>query len=205
MAALRKVVGAARAHAHGVESAGTEQWWDEVLAGEVAARHPIYGDDLKVKLTDGKLVLSGEVPSKRDRDQLVREARARIGSGLHEYDVSGLKIRPRDEKPGLLEQSMVAAYGHRDTADLARKYFLEHSRSRPMRADILDGRSNLDASLPSEVVDQARKQLELGRTLLVVGVDETEAFRARALLEEDTQSSWTVAAPPHVIANGRSR
>lgn len=182
----------------------TEGWWKEVLAGEVAARHPIHGDELKAKLTDGRLVLSGEVPSPRDRDQLVREARARVGNGLHELDVSGIKIRPRHEKPGVLAQTLVAAYDHRDTAQLALTFVIEHSRNRPKHTQVIDRAQGIRAVLPPELIDDARKQLERGRTLLLVEVDETEAFRSRALLEEDTRSVWTMSAPPHAIDNGRA-
>jgi len=46
----------------------------------------------------------------------------------------------------------------------------------------------------------ARKALDSGQALLILTVDETEAFRVRELLEEDTRSEWTVAAPPHLSA-----
>lgn len=177
-----------------------ERWWKDVLEGEPAARHPVHGDDIKVKLTNGRLALSGEVPSKREHDQLVREARARIGNGLHEFDFSGLKIRPKDEKPGLLAQTLVAAYGHRDTADIALRFVLEHSRSKPLRTQILDEGPKLTAALPDELIEDAKRQLDRGRILLVLDVDETDAFRVRALLE-DTRSTWTVAAPPRLIGS----
>lgn len=171
-----------------------------MLAGDVAARHPIHGDELKVKLDDGRLVLWGEVASKRDRDQLVHEARERIGSGVHEYDVKGLKVRPKEERTGLLSQTMVAAYSHRDTAEVALRFFLEHSRTEPIRAVVVHRKDQLEAELPPQLVDDAAKQLERGQFLVAVEVDETEAFRARALLEEDTQSTWTIAAPPRAFA-----
>ena len=174
-----------------------------MLAGEANARHPIYGDDLRVKLTDGKLVLSGEVPTRRDRDQLVRKARARIGNGIHQLDVSGLKTKPRKERPGVLYQTLLAAFDHPDTADLVLGYMLEHSGTKPMLAQVVDRHTRLDDVLPAELVDKAGEQLKRGRTLIAVEVDETEAFRARQLLEEDTRSLWTLAAPPHVMPAGR--
>lgn len=161
----------------------------------------MHGDDLKVKLTDGRLALSGQVPSKREHDQLVQEARARIGSGLHEYDVSGLKIRPKREQPGLLAQTLVAAYAHRDTADLALRFVLEHSRPQPLRTQILEEGSDASEALPHELIEDAKKQLDRGQILLALDVDETDAFRVRALLE-DSRSTWTVAAPPRLAKSG---
>lgn len=180
-----------------------ERWWTDVLAGEAAARHPVHGDDVKVKLTDGRLELWGEVPSKRDHDQLVHEARARIGSGLHEFDASRLRVRSNGEKSGLLAQTLLAAYARRDTAELALKFLLEHSHSKPLRAQIIDKLSSLTDALPRELIDGAKKHVDGGQTLVAVDVDETEAFRVRALLEEDTPSTWTVAAPPRLIHTGR--
>ena len=184
----------------GTHAPDTDGWWKQVLAGAVATTHPVHGDELKVKLTEGRLVLWGEVPSKRDRDQLVREARERIGNGLHEYDAKGLRIRPKDEKRGLLGQTIAAAYSHRDTAELALQFFLEHTGNKPIRAKLVDRDAKLEDEVPFELVDDARKQLGRGLTLLVVEVDETEAFRARSLLEEDTRSVWTSAAPPRALA-----
>jgi hypothetical protein len=191
-----------RRQARAAESAGTATWWKEVLAGEVAARHPIHGDELKVKLRDGRLVLAGEVQSRAERDQLVREARSRIGHGLHELDVSGLKIRPKNEKAGVLGQTIVAAYDHPDTAELALTFVMEHTRSKPLRATVVRSGAKLVGLLPPELVSDAQRELDRGHTLLVVEVDETEAYRVRALLEEDTRSTWTVAAPPHIIGSG---
>lgn len=173
-----------------------------MLAGETSARHPIHGDELKVRFTDGKLVLAGEVPSKRDRDELVREARARIGNGLTEYDAGALKIRPRGERGGILSQTLLAAFEHRDVAELGLKFLLEHARSKPLRAQVIDRQADLNRVLPAELIEEAKKQLERGRTLVMVDVDETEAFRARSLLEEDTRSRWTIAAPPRVMSKG---
>ena len=170
-----------------------------MLAGAVDTTHPIHGDALKVKLAEGRLVLSGEVASERDRDQLLREARERVGNGLQEYDVKGLRVRPKDEKRGVLRQTIAAAYRHRDTAELARDFFLEHTGTKPIRAAIVDGHAKLRDAIPAELIDDARKQVGRGRTLLVVDVDETEAFRARSLLEEDTRSVWTNVAPPRAL------
>lgn len=178
-----------------------DEWWKAVLTGETEARHPKHGDDLRARFIHGRLVLSGEVPSKRDRDELLREARKRVGRGLHEYDASRLKIRATHERPGLLAQMLLAAYGHRDTADVALDFLMEHVRHKPLRAEVLDQNSKLAGVVPRELMEDAKRQIESGKTLLAIDVDETEAFGVRALLEEDTRSLWTVAAPPR-LRNG---
>jgi hypothetical protein len=49
----------------------------------------------------------------------------------------------------------------------------------------------------------ARKALDPGQALLLLTVDETEVFRVRELLEEDTRSEWTVASPPQLSARAK--
>ena len=56
-------------------------WWASVLAGDVYDPHPIHRD-VTVRLHGGRLRLSGELESIEDRDELVRQARERIGHGI---------------------------------------------------------------------------------------------------------------------------
>ena len=50
-----------------------------------------------------------------------------------------------------------------------------------------------------------RTALEAGNGVLIIRVDEADAFEARELLDEDTRSLWTMATPPVPAraANGR--
>jgi hypothetical protein len=173
-------------------------WWDEVLAGEAGVSHPVFADQLKVRVTDGKLVLAGELPSRRDRERIVREARSRLGNGVHEIDVSRLRYTTRPERRGVLDQTLIAAYQHRDTAELARKFIVEHSRVQPKHIEIVEKQLGRLEQLVPGIAKAARNRLERGDTLLVVRGDEVDAFDVRQLLEEDTRSVWTVAAPPEI-------
>jgi hypothetical protein len=51
--------------------------------------------------------------------------------------------------------------------------------------------TGLGISLPT-----LRKALDAGNGVLIIRVDEAEAFEARDLLDEDTRSLWTMATPP---------
>jgi len=175
-------------------------WWDVVVAGEANEPHPIHGDLLTVRLDGGRLQVSGEVESKRDRDEMVRQARERIGRGITEVDASGLKVTPRTEKPGLLDQTIVAAFPNRETARLALKLVIERCRIVPKRQVVLASRNaaSTAGAVPSEFAVDIRKHLDDGHAVLVLQVDETEVFRVRGLLEEDTRSIWTITTPPEV-------
>jgi len=179
-----------------------EAWWNTILAGDADEPHPIHGERLAVRLNGGRLKLSGEVESKRDRDELVREARARIGRGISEVDAAQLKVAGSKERPGVLEQTLVAAFPNEETADLALEFVLERSRTVPARRAVLapGSRARPERLVPAEFADDVRKRLDKGQAVLVLEIDETAVFRVRALLEQDTRSLWTVATPPRITA-----
>ncbi len=181
-----------------------DAWWASVLAGDVYNSHPIHRD-VKVRLHGGRLRLSGELESIEDRDELVGQARERIGHGIDQVDVSSLKVVSREEKPGILEQTLISAFPGREAAEYAREFVLKHSRVVPRQSDIVDaGRGEmLHRLLPDDFARDTGKALDSGHALLVLRVDETEAFKVRELLDEDTRSEWTVAMPARRIEGRR--
>jgi hypothetical protein len=174
-------------------------WWASVLAGDVYEPHPIYGS-LKAQLDGGRLRLSGELENEVDRNELVRQARERIGHGIDRVDVSRLTVASNHEKPGILSQTLVSAFPNREAAEFARAFVLKHSRIAPLEDEIVDSThaDSLRTLLPEEFIDDAGKALDSGEALLILRVDETAAFRVRELLEEDTRSEWTIAVPPQL-------
>ena len=190
---------------HGDASASlVDAWWATVLAGGVTEPHPTFGD-VKVQLRGGLLRLSGELESVADRNELVRQARQRIGHGIDSVDVSGLRTASRNEKPGILEQTLISAFPSSDAAEFARDFVLNQSRVMPKLSEILDPHypDRLRALIPEDFVPVARKALARGHALLILNIDETEAFRVRELLEEDTRSEWTIATPPQLLPASR--
>lgn len=185
-----------------VSAAVLDAWWAAVLAGDVSEPHPILGE-VKVSLHGGLLRLSGELESGADRTELVRQARQRIGDGIDGVDVSRLTTANRREKPGILEQILVSAFPSPDAAEFARDFVVKHSRVVPKENEIVDSNraGRLRALVPKDLVRKARNALDGRHALLILRVDETEAFRVRELLEEDTRSEWTMTAPPQPIAS----
>ncbi|HSP10308.1 MAG TPA: hypothetical protein VLU92_12020 [Candidatus Dormibacteraeota bacterium] len=177
-------------------------WWTTVLAGEANEPHPIHRDGLVVRLDGGTLKLSGEVQTTRDRDELIKQARAQVGRGINEVDSSGLGVMAAKEKAGVLEQVLVAAFPNHATAELALKFVLERSRTVPKQQEVISSGESASGLkvVPEGFEAEVRAHLDKGRAVLVLRVDETEAYRVRGLLEEDTRSVWTVAAPPQVAA-----
>src|SRR3982075_1672511 len=181
-----------------------DAWWATVLAGDVSEPHPVFGD-VKVQLRGSRLRLSGELASDAERKDLVDQARQRIGHGIDGVDVSDLKVTSRKEKPGILEQTLVSGFPSRDAAEFARDFVINHSRVVPKQSEIVETNraDTLRKLVPGDFVRVARKALDPGQALLILTVDETEAFRVRELLEEDTRSEWTVASPPQLSARAK--
>jgi hypothetical protein len=176
-----------------------DAWWAALLAGDVNNPHPVYGD-LRAQLDGGRLRLSGELESESDRNDLILQARERIGHGIDRLDVSHLKVEVRTEKPGILRQTLISAFPNLAAAEFACAFVLKHSRVAPQRDQIIDSTQAemLSEMLPEEFTRDAHKALDEGGALLVLEVDETAAFRVRELLEEDTRSDWTIALPPQL-------
>jgi hypothetical protein len=182
--------------------ARTAAWWNAVLAGETDEPHPIFGERISVRLHRDRLELRGVLDRREDRAGLVRQARSRIGKGVREVDVSRLVVAPRLERPGLLEQTIVASFSDRATAELARKFVLEHGRVAPRQEAIID-RTNVErlrSLVPREHLDDVQRRIDRGEAVLVMRVDEIAAFTLRGLLEEETRSLWSLAIPPEAPA-----
>jgi hypothetical protein len=171
-----------------------------VIVGHHGESHPIYGDDLKVRLRHGVLHLSGEVASDQERQRVIAEARRHVGRGVDDVDARRLRIARRDEQQGILEQRLIAAFPSREIAEYALAYVLEHSRVKPKEKAIIESADEKLRPL-GEFVRDAKRALEAGNCILIVCVDETEAFEVRELLDEETGSLWTIAMPPQATTD----
>ena len=179
-----------------------DAWWNAVLAGGVDEPHPVHADDLKVWIRHGALHLVGMLPTEADKGELLTRGRDFVGHGIDRIDARRLKVAKVTEKPGILEQTLIATFRNREVAELARKYLVEIRRLKDKQLVILDrGQENMAARLvPEGFANDIENALEAGEAVLVVRVDETEAFKVREMLAEDTRSRRTVATPPVPVA-----
>jgi hypothetical protein len=173
-----------------------------VLAGD-AGPHPLYGSDVSVRIREDCLILAGELVRLEDRTLLIRQAKARIGHGFSDVDASRLRVPPRHERRGLLDQTLIAAYANATIARQACKFVLEHGRVTPREMAIVEpGAKELPGVVTTAYGEDAKQHVARGEALLVMRVDETEAFRVRELMDEDTRSTWTVASAPELPPTG---
>jgi hypothetical protein len=181
-------------------AAQVDAWWDAILTGRLEMPHPMYGSAVRVHLKGGRMRLAGVVESRAERDELLHQATKRIGHGIERVEAKGLTVVDRKETPGILDQTLIAAFHSREVAELARMFVLERSRVVPKRHDIIDRdhADQLGKLVPEDFIPDAMRVLGAGQAILVFEVDETEVFNVREVLEEETQSIWTMAAPPRV-------
>ena len=183
----------------------TKSWWAAILAGLVDDPHPIYGADLDVTFKGGVLHLSGELPSGSDRKELLKEAREYIGHGIDDIDAKRLTVAQGKERPGMLDQTLIAAFANRNVAEYASKYLVGSRRVEPKKLEILDSGQEDRARdlLPAEFLSEVREAFDAGEAVLILTVDETAVFKVRELLAEETRSLWTIATPPIPTAGTR--
>jgi hypothetical protein len=183
-----------------------DAWWNAVLTGGVDEPHPVHGDDLKVSIRHGVLHLTGTLPTEADTRELLGRARSYVGHGIENVDAKRLKVVKRKEKPGILDQTLIAAFSNRAVAELTRSYLVDIRRLKPKQLEIVDRgqEGNVRRLVPEAFIGDVQKAFKAGEAVLIVRVDETDAFKVREILAEDTRSRWTVSTPPTIVAAGRT-
>ncbi|HTE85803.1 MAG TPA: BON domain-containing protein [Dehalococcoidia bacterium] len=188
-------------------SESTRAWWTSVLAGQVDAPHPVYGANLKAQIDGDTLVVSGTVPTEEDRRSIAAETEHLKGHGITTVR-NELEVVPDvTDESGLLSQTLVGIFENAELADFAQGNLKGHAQVRPKLIRVInpdparEGRAELRAALPEAFWDDADKALDEGHALLIVTVDETEAFKAREVLDEETRSLQTLVLPPEAAGN----
>jgi hypothetical protein len=177
-------------------------WWTQVLAGQIDQAHPVQGGNIKARLDGDTLVITGSVPSEADRQEIEGEVEHLRGNGVAGVR-NELKVEPRDdEQPGLLVQTLIGAFETAEQAGFAEGYLQGHAHVDPQRMLVVAADAEEDAQvalrsvLPEAYQKHPERALAAGRSVLIVTVDETEAFQARELLDEETRSLETIVLPP---------
>jgi hypothetical protein len=173
-------------------------WWLEVLSGDQGRDHPIYGSSLRAKLRGDVLEVSGFVESRNAKEELESEILS-----LDEGGISRVRFKVEVGKlqgdQGVLKQGIMAFYTNAEQARMAERYLEGHPGVSPTRIEVLDEQSV--AGVLKELANQWRRELSdgfrKGKSLLLVEVDEVEAFRAIELLDE-TKSLGILVLPPTV-------
>jgi hypothetical protein len=178
-----------------VLQARNQAWWIALIAGQMDESHPLHGERLRASFEDGVLTLSGEMPAQADIDILLAKAEEFRAHGVSEVR-SELSIAETPDEAGVLVQTLLAAFEGPEHAGLAASFVISHIHVHAFRQVVVEPGQSLDGLLPEDFQQDAEGALGEGRSLLILTVDETAAFAARQLLEEETRSLWTQALPP---------
>jgi hypothetical protein len=176
----------------------TKTWWAIVLAGLVEEPHPVHGADIDVTFKGGVLRISGELATEEDRQRLLNEAGEYVGRGIDAIDAKHLAVSEQKEKAGILDQTLLAAFADSEVAEFARRYLVDSRGIKAKQVEILDAAQEDKARrlVPDGFMSDIHKAFKAGDAILLLRVDETEAFRARELLAQETRSLWTISTPP---------
>lgn len=186
----------------------THAWWTEALAGQASHAHPVHGTNVRARVEGRTLIMSGTVTSERNHRELRREAQhIKRSHGITRVRDELAVQRTDMEREGLLAQTLVCVYATEEQAGFAAGYLEGHADFTADMMHVLtpnqvdDALATLHALLPEAYWDDAERELHAGRALLIVLVDELDAFTARELLEEETPSLRTLALPPEPFGN----
>lgn len=186
----------------------THAWWTKALAGQASHAHPVHGTDVRARVQGRTLIISGTVQSKRDRREIRREAQhLKRTHGITQVRDELVVQRNDADREGLLSQTLVCVYATEEQAGFAAGYLEGHADFTADMIHVLtpeqpdESLARLHALLPDAYWDDAENDLRAGMALLVVLVDEVDAFTARELLEEETPSLRTLALPPEPASN----
>ncbi len=187
-------------------------WWTSVLAGQVDQTYPGPRAHITPRFEESTLVISGTVPSEQERQEILADLEQLVGHGITAYQCDLEVVSESDEEPGLLAQTLVGTFDNEDQARFA--------------ASVLESRGQIDANVlqilspgPSGIPDNSVKGLRTllteehlkdievalseNHAILVLTVDETQAFQAREILDEETRSLSTVVLPPIPLSVAR--
>jgi hypothetical protein len=177
-------------------------WWTAVLAGQADQSHPVHGTDVKARVEGNTLVISGHVASEADRDEIKREADHLKGHGIKRVRDELRVTGGETEERGLLTQTLIGVFETEEQAGFAAGYLEGHAHVATESLQVIlpgdtgAGLRVLHALVPETYWPECQKALAAGHALLVVTVDEVDAFKVRELLEEETQSLRTLVLPP---------
>jgi hypothetical protein len=193
---------AGQAESQEILQARTQAWWLTVLAGQVTDTHPVQGTRLKARMEGNTLVLSGTVSSEADSREIEAEVEHLRAQGVMEVR-NELKVAEEEQdQKGLLTQTLLATFATAEQAGFAEGYLEGHAHIRPGLVKVIGpetgaaGPEALHAILPQPYWQDAEAALAAQRALLIATVDETDAFKTRELLDEETPSLETVVLPP---------
>jgi hypothetical protein len=186
-------------------------WWASLIAGQVEQSHPIHGSKISAKVEGDTLVVRGKLPSEDDLAELRAELEHIAGHGVAHVRIEVTVDQAGTQQRGLLRQTLIGVFETAELAGFAAGYLEGHAQV-PREAMLLVEADSDDApkdraaldDLGPPFTDQARALLDNGRSLLIVSVDEVDAFRVRELLDEETRSLETLVLPPQTASSQRS-
>jgi hypothetical protein len=175
-------------------------WWVAVLAGPVDEPYPVPGAEITATLDGDTLKVAGTLPTEEDRRALQEDVRALRAAGVARVELDLAVVPEAAERPatGGWRQTLVATFESAGQAHFAADWLRGQGQLQSAELHLVDPEApdTLRGLLPAEYVDDVLSDLAAGRAVLIVTVDEADAFQARELLDEDTRSLQTVVLPP---------
>ena len=183
-------------------------WWTSILIRQVDQPYPVHSNHVQARIDGGVLIVTGTVPTEADRQDIQTEIQNLIGNGITEARNEVMVAADASGESGLLVQTLLGTFANEEQARFAATYLQSQSHVRPVAIHVLaSGAETAVAAetmsvrqlLTKELWEGVCKTLAAHGAILVVTVDETRAFAAREVLDEETRSLATLVLPPERI------
>jgi hypothetical protein len=180
-----------------------QAWWTSVLTGQIDQPYPVSGTRLTTRIENDILTVSGTVATEGDREAIRADVQRLIGHGVNAIEIDlTVASDSNDEESGLLLQTLMGVFESKAQAEFAQSYIHSQEQIHPIvsRVFAADTRDHLGTALGQLLADpyweDVRAALEENQAILMLTVDETEAFPTREILDEQTRSLQTMVLPP---------
>jgi hypothetical protein len=180
-------------------------WWTSVLVGQTDQPYPDRRLNIRASLDGDILVISGNVPEEDDLRAILAQVEPFVGREIAATRNEVTIVPEEQGDAGVLVQTLVGTFESEAQARLAATVLENRGNLQPSFIAILVPRTNGNSKREKKAVRQLVtdaywkdicQALEKEQAVLVVTVDETSAFHAREILDEDTRSLQTVVLPP---------
>jgi hypothetical protein len=184
-----------------------KEWWTKTLLNETQSVHPIFGNNVKVKVDGDVVTLTGEVESAEQVEEAEREA---MNLDYVHHVVNKLRVETADETYHM--QTVIGVFDNPDAAELTRRNVAAariHRSSRPQvlhdddeAREVLRERAAA-AQIGPEGADRFLDMLGEGKVLVVNRVPEDDALRMISALEGSAATSIETLPPePGALEEG---
>ncbi len=191
----------------GVLRGPVRAWWTSIVDGRGDQSFPVDGVQLQAQVEADHMLVSGTVPSERERPEIQARVECLNRNGLVKSMIDVSMVPEAGGNPEMIVQTIVSAFETEGQARFAAACLQSLSHLDLFATKLVDPRVSKETEIEAvrrfftdAFWQDVRQTLAEDHTILIVTVDEQGAYQTRAILDEDARSLRTFVLPPQPIA-----